>query len=195
VALIILGSHSVLADKEIRYLYPVRPIVLTLAALGIVELMEAYNARSRSPLSSSSRTIVLAGLAFFALTSSSLALIFPHWADSSGGLISMDHLSRDSSVCGVGIYGGGWGETGGYSHLHRNVPIVLILNVSDFKKEASSFDSVILPLRLRETLNTPGQGFKLERCWNGVCLYRRPGFCSPPADQHEINGALKLTGY
>jgi hypothetical protein len=89
----------------------------------------------------------------------------------------------------------GWGETGGYSHLHRNVPIVLILNVSDFKKEASSFDSVILPLRLRETLNTPGQGFKLERCWNGVCLYRRPGFCSPPADQHEINGALKLTGY
>ncbi len=58
--------------------------------------------------------------------------------------------SRDSAVCGVGIYGGGWGETRGYSHLHRNVPIVLILNVSDFKKEASRFDYVILPLRLRE---------------------------------------------
>ena len=40
-ALIILLSHSVIGHKEARFLYPLTPMVITLAALGIVEVAEA----------------------------------------------------------------------------------------------------------------------------------------------------------
>jgi hypothetical protein len=34
-------------------------------------------------------------------------------------------------------------------------------------------------------------GFNLDACWNGVCLYRRPGPCliSPPV--YEVNKMLR----
>ena len=61
VALVILISHNVIPHKEDRFLYPMLPLVITLAALGTVQLAQAWNKRRPRPLSS--KAIVAAGLA------------------------------------------------------------------------------------------------------------------------------------
>ena len=187
VALIILVTHSVLAHKEERFLYPLVPIAITLAALGVMEVAPAFNTRRKSPLSS--RTIMVGGLAYFVLSSCLLVPQFS-WSKSSGDLAIFDQLSRDPSLCGVGVYRVGWSETGGYTHLHQNVPILLLWEASELKEESPSLSAVVTPGRLAD----PEDGFELAGCWNGYCLYRRPGPCTLPQGDNEINRMLLRTG-
>ena len=101
VALVHLVFHSLFGFWEVRYLYPLMPLEITLAALGLMELAPVFNARRRSPLSP--RTIVVGGLAFLALCSCLLVSQFD-WSRRSGCLVAFDQLSRDSTLCGVGVY-------------------------------------------------------------------------------------------
>ncbi len=185
VALIILVSHSVIGHKEVRYVYPLVPLLITLAALGIMEVAPAFNRGRKSPLSP--RTIVVSGLAFCVFSSGLLA---PHldWSLRSGSLVAFHHLSRDSTLCGVGVYKTDWWDIGGYAHLHQNVPIVEIHDASEMEKEWRSVNAVVS----QGSLPDPRGGFELAGCWNGVCLYRRPGPCAPPQGDNEINRRLVL---
>ena len=188
VALIILLSHNVFGHKEVRFLYPLMPVAITLAALGVMELAPALNARRKSPLPP--RAMVAGGLAFCALSSILLAGQFD-WSRASGSLAAFDRLSVDSRVCGVGVYRIGWWDLGGYAHLHRNVPIVLLDQASDLEAGWGSFNAVVTAGKLTDLKD----GFELTECSNGVCLYRRSGSCTPPPADHEINRALWLTGH
>ena len=179
--LLIVLSHSMVPHKELRYMYPVMPILITLAALGFVELVELF--RVRSP----QRTVVIAGVIFAVLTSSILAWRFPNWTQLSGGLIAMDRLSQDRSVCGVGLYRIGWGASGGYTHLHQNVPIVFVLRSADFERSTLSFNALLTSGLLPD----PKVGFEVAGCWNGICLYRRAGPCLPPSQDSELNTILR----
>jgi hypothetical protein len=187
VALIHLVFHSFYAAAEVRYLYPLVPLEITLAALGIMELAPVFKTRRGSALSS--RTIVISGLAFMAL---SCCLLVPQldWSRNSGSLIAFDQLSRDSTLCGVGVYRIGWWNLGGYAHLHKNVPIVLLGRASELEEEQRSFNAVVTDGRLPD----PKDGFELAGCWNSVCLYRRLGPCTPPQGNNEINWLLWLNG-
>ena len=186
--LIILGSHSVIPHKELRFIYPAMPIVITLAALGFVELAEDFNKWGKTPLSP--RAIVIAGLMFCILTSALFAWRAPRWTNFSGNLIAMDRLSPDSSVCGVGLYKISWGYSGGYSHLHQNVPIVLVRREAELEDEAAGFNALITS----GTFTDQNMGFKSAGCWNGVCLYRRAGSCIPSSQYNEVNKVLRETG-
>ena len=187
VALIHLVFHSFYGATEMRYLYPLVPLEITLAALGLMELVPAFNTRRRSPLSS--KTIVVGGLAFFALTSC-LLISQCDWSRRSGALVAFDRLSRDPTLCGVGVYRIGWWNLGGYAHLHQNVPIILLGQKSDLEEQAASFNAVLLP----GTLTDRSHRFESAGCWNGVCVYRRPGPCTPSQGSNEINFLLWLYG-
>lgn len=184
VVLIIVGSHSVIPHKELRFMYPVMPIVITLAALGFVEIAGALNTRRKSTLST--RAIIVAGLIFFALTSGFLAWRFPRWRQSSGGLIAMDRLSQDSSLCGVGLSPLLLLKTGGYAHLHQNVPIILINPNIALEEQAPSFNALLT--------HNQKIGSKSAGCWNGVCLYRRAGSCIVSSQDNEVNKMLRESG-
>ena len=162
-------------------MYPVLPILITLAALGFVELVPLF--RIRGP----QRTVVIAGVILSILTSGILAWRFPNWTQLSGGLIAMDRLSQDPSVCGVGLYRIGWGASGGYTHLHQNVPIVFVLRSADFERLTLSFNALLTTGLLPD----PKVGFEAAGCWNGICLYRRAGPCLPPPEDSEINSILR----
>jgi len=185
IAFIIIASHSVLAHKEYRFLYPVLPIVVTLAALGAVELAEDFKTWGRPALSE--RTIVVAALVFCICTSGVFAWYYPRWTHDAGGLIAMDRLSLDSSVCGVGMYKVRWVHTGGYSHLHRNIPIVLLWQPSDLEQQLPSFNALLTS----GTFTDPTMRFALEGCWKDVCLYRRRGPCTMAPEYNEINKVLR----
>jgi hypothetical protein len=188
VALIHLAFHSFYAAGELRYLYPLVPLEITLAALGIMELLPAFNARRKSPLSS--RTIVVSGLAFCLLSS---CLLIPHlnWSRNSGSLAAFDQLSLDPTLCGVGVYRVGWWNIGGYTHLHQNVPILLLDQPSELEQEPRTFNAVLT----NGTLNDPKGGFELAGCWNGYCLYRIPGPCTPSQGGNEVNDYLRWHGH
>jgi phosphatidylinositol glycan class B len=179
--------HSFFTFKAIRYLYPIVPLEITLAALGLMELAPAFNTWRKSPLSP--RTMVGGGLAFFALSSCLLVPQF-NWVQRSGGLLAFDRLSGDSTLCGVGIYRIPWWSIGGYAHLHQNVPIILLDHVHELEEQAASFNAVLVP----GTLTDPTHTFERVGCWNGVCVYRRPGPCAPPQADNEINSMLRRKG-
>jgi hypothetical protein len=188
VVLIHLVFHSLFHFGAVRYLYPMTPLEITLAALGFMELSPALNARRKSPLSP--RTIAAGGLAFFALSS---CVLVPqmNWSQGSGNLLAFDELSRDSTLCGVGIYRVPWWSLGDYSHLHQNVPIILLGEVHEVEEQWSSFNAVLVP----GTLTDPSHTFSLVRCWGGACLYHRPGPCAPPRADSEINAVLRLNDW
>ena len=187
-ALTIVATLSVLPHKEYRYMYPVMPIVITLAALGLVEFAEDFNRWAKIPLSP--RAIMVAGLTFCILTSGLLAWRYPRWTHFSGSLIAMDRLSRDSSVCGVGLYKLSWLYSGGYSHLHRNVPIVLVLRDDELEDQAPGFNALVTD----GTFADQKMGFKSAGCWKGVCLYRRAGSCIVSSKYNEVNKVLREVG-
>lgn len=188
VAFLIVSSHSLFGHKETRFMYPVMPIVITLAVLGFVELAAAWNIWRKSTLSM--RATVVAGLMFFALTSGSLARRFSHWRRNSGGLIVMDRLSLDSSLCGVGLDPNFWPLTGGYAHLHQNVPLILINPNRAIEEQASGFNALLTLGKLSEQKI----GFKPAGCWNGVCVYRRAGSCTVSSRDTEVNEWLREVG-
>ena len=185
VAAIIVISHSLIAHKEYRFIYPVLPILVTLAALGLVEI--ASFLRCRLSVSLSPRMAVAAGLIFCVALSAWFASKM-HWDKSSGGLITFDRLSRDPDVCGVGVYKLPWTLTGGYVHLHRDVPFLLVNRGTPLERQMLNFNALV---SLGQMNDLP-MGFTEEGCWNGVCLYRRPGPClsSPPV--YEVNRMLSV---
>lgn len=187
VVLVVVGSHSVIAHKEFRFVYPVIPILITLAALGFVEIVSALAAMRKTTLSP--RAVVFAGLVFFALTSGIFARWFFHWGVGAGGLIALDRLSRDPSVCGVGLYRLPWDLTGGYVHLHQNVPILLANPNFSLERQMLNFNALVT----LGPLVDPKMGFQKEGCWNGVCLYRRSGPCLTSAPFYEVNKMLVLS--
>ncbi len=187
VAFIILVSHSLIAHKEYRFIYPMMPIVITLAALGFVEFAEDFKAWGNSNLSP--KMIGAAGLIFCICASGFVAWKSPRWNPKA--LIAMDRLSIDSSVCGVGLYEVQWIRTGGYSHLHENVPIILVQQKSELEAQIPGFNALLT----HGTFTDQKARFKSEGCWNEVCLYRRPGPCIASSQYHEVNKVLRETGY
>ena len=188
VALIHLIFHSLFSFRAVRYLYPLVPLEITLVAIGLLELAPAFNSRRKSPLAP--RTMVGGGLAFLALSSCLLVSQF-NWSQRSGCLIAFDQLSCDSTLCGVGVFKIPWWSLGGYAHLHQNVPIVLLGEAPELEEQLTSFNAVLVP----GTLTDPSHTLALAGCWNGVCLYRRPGPCAPPRADTEINSVLRRNGW
>ena len=185
--LAILVPHSLLPHKEVRYIYPLVPILITLAALGTVEIAKELNRFFKSQ--ANPQAVVPIALVLFAFFSVFFAPEFTYWDNKSGSMAMVDQLSRDSSVCGLGVHGISWFDTGGYTHLHRNIPMVLMSDGPQIEQESSSVNAVIAygrPPRL-------SPDFTLKGCSDGVCLYQRTGTCeSPQAD--EVNAILRQSG-
>jgi GPI mannosyltransferase 3 len=188
ITLIILASHSALAHKEARFLYPLIPFVLTLAALGVAEVVSDLSRRLQ-PVPSSWVTIAT-GLLICAVASFLLAPRFPYWARNSGAIAAFDRLSRDSGLCGLGIYAVPWFSTGGYTHLHRNVPIVTVSDAAGVSANATAFNAVIAPTNVSDLPS----GFRRMECWNGVCLHQRFGVCAAPQAGSDLNANLQRSG-
>jgi hypothetical protein len=185
---IILISHSLIAHKEIRFLYTILPLAITLAAIGFVD--SAANLSSFMRLRGSSKIIITLGLLFFAISSALVASLYSNWCRASGAQVAFDHLSRDPTLCGVAFYEVNWWNTGGYTHLHRNVPIIVVSDASGVVKDAPTFNALGAPFDIS---GIPAD-FHQTGCWNGVCLHQRTGACRAPQPDNTLDGLLRRTG-
>ncbi len=182
---IVVVSHSVIPHKEIRFIYPILAPAITLAALGIVDLL--HEIRRGMRFLENPRWVVAISVVFFFASSALLAAKCADWYKTRWGVGAFDRLSRDSEVCGVGIYRAIWWESGGYTHLHRDVPIIPLQSAGQLAKDAPAINALIAPA------DSPGlpSGFGQTQCWEGVCLYERPGTCTPPPADEELNAYLR----
>ena len=186
-ALAVLIPHSFIAHKDYRYIYPVIPIMITLAGMALADLLPAASSRLRIR-SSPSRTIA-ASLVFFALISVPYWILSPKWKHATGGLVAFERLSTDSNVCGVAIYRDNWWDFGGYTYLHHDVPMYILPDGAAFSASASGFNVLVTSSPL-----PPAAGqFQRLRCAYGVCTFKRAGGCSD-VSANEINAALIRLG-
>ena len=185
---IVLVSHSLFAHKEIRYLYPILVPAVVLASIGVADLLEEIRGRAR--ILATPRGIAAAGVGVMLICSALVAAWCADWCKTRWGAAAFDRIGRQTDLCGVGIHGVIWWESGGYTHLHRNVPILMVENETALKAEADSFNALIAP---RDASGVPSE-FAPSQCWSGVCLFERPGNCTAPREGEELNAYLRRTG-
>lgn len=185
---IIVVSHSFVPHKEIRYMYPIVAPALTLAAMGLVDLLGELRPGMKFP--AEPRWVVAIGVVFFFVSSALLAVPCASWYRTRWGIGAFDCLSRQAELCGVGLYGVSWTQSGGYAHLHRNVPLMQLPDAAALAREAPSFNALIAPQ------NVSGLPFRFRKlqCWQGVCLNERAGGCVAPRADEELNAYLKAIG-
>ncbi len=197
-AIVTFFVHSSVGHKEYRFDYPVVVIIIVLASLGLVELLAELGSKLRRVVWQ--RVLAWAGFAAWAAVSLGLALRFAMaliqvpmelnhtgspWTVRKGAMSGMQHIGKNPGTCGVGMIYVGWGYVGGYSFLHRKVPMFEIRHRGELAKMSHLVNALIVRGRVRDF-----SPYKLEKCWDEYCVYRRPGGCQPPEPGYSINNLL-----
>ena len=197
-ALVTFLLHSIVAHKEYRFDYPVVVMIVMLAAFGIASLVSETNLSRFSARMQRS----LPWVAFLAWSGMSLGLALRFdmaliqvpmelnhsgrpWTVRKGALVGMREIGKNPGTCGVGMIYVGWGYVGGYSFLHRKVPMFEIRHRGELAKMSHLVNALIVRGRVRDF-----SPYRLERCWEEYCIYRRPGGCQPPEPGYSINNLL-----
>ena len=107
----------------------------------------------------------------------------------------MSRAGREAS-CGVGLLAG-WSWTGGYSSLHRDLPLYL-LDWDRDRWNTQAFDAWILP---QGVLDPRPAGYRLLQCdvqgtagAEALCLWVRQGGCDATGATNEAQQVLDATG-
>ena len=174
--------------KEIRFIYPILAPAITLASMGIVDLLDEIKAGMK--FLENPRWVVAISVAFLFISSALLAAHCVDWFKTRWGDGAFDRLSREPALCGVGIYHAIWWQSGGYTHLHRDVPIIPLESDAQLAKDAPAINALIAP---SDSSGLPS-GFGRSQCWEGVCLYERPGACTAAPADEELNAYLRKIG-
>lgn len=192
--------HSMLAHKEVRFIYPAFPILLILAGLGIWECALWIAANTRRTTAWASACVLLLPVVAVGITHTRKV----DWRYQTGALAAMQQLSHTPDACGVAFRGIDWGDSGGYTYLHRDLPLFFTSLYSphiplsgraeervedwmDFEKTEPGFNYVIsadplTPARFR---------YRPMECWDAICLYKRSGGCKP-IPGYSTNELLRL---
>jgi GPI mannosyltransferase 3 len=196
VALVIIASHMAIPHKEYRFVFPAFACLALVAAMGSADLIERMR-QLRGP-GRAGRALVAMGAVLWVGTSVALAFA-PGFKDEwlvAGDLIEASfRLAHQPDLCGVLFYNDDWPSTGGYAHLHRNVPMFALEEDKDTARQSTAaFNAVILS---REFLDDFAPQYTLQECSgdedDDVCIMKREGACTRAPDL-EINAMLRRTG-
>lgn len=200
-AVVIVLTHSVLAHKEYRFMYPALPMLVLLAGVGMAEVVRFL--RNRWLSSRSQAAIVLACFLLWTTTSAVLAQQYSHsedfdrhdpsqqtyWENASENLNFFQTLSKAEDVCGLGLWQSILTWTGGYTYLHQDVPIFLP-DERDFAELQPHFNYLIA--KVSHDPKPPVEGvYRLQECQNDRCLYKRTGSCAPKPGYH-VNQVFEI---
>ena len=182
-AAVIVAIHSAIPHKEYRFIYPAAVLLMVLAGIGAAQLVE-WGARAFAGRG------VRAGIAVAA----SAALVLAYWGLTSlrvwtseasaelrhrghDNLVAESFAARLPALCGLGLYGNtpgfDWTVYGGYTYLHRPVPIYSPRDAVDLAATVPAFDTL-----LYTAAPPPELGFATLACFGKTCVARRPGGCT-----------------
>jgi hypothetical protein len=180
-ALAIVATHSLIAHKEYRFIYPAIVLTSVLAGIGVAQLSVWASDWLRTKGVVPIPAVALPAVAIVACGS---VLMFEVWSGPTmtalryrdhDMLEAIGYVRQETQLCGLGLYGGDgkdWVESGGYSYLHRAVPIYWPKDDAEFAATRSSFDTLIY------TKTPPAEsGFVSQQCFGSACVAQRPGRC------------------
>jgi len=193
---VILAVHLVIPHKEYRFLLPAVMMAAILCGLGAVETAQWLGnalARRRGRAAGVA-AMALAGLGWTGLTIANAAALGEVWHNPSSFLEMALDLSRLPAVCGIGFgnlvaYG-----QGGYTFLHRPVPIYYSLGAEqqDFIRLQPAYNAFVTrkdDMPFFESFHA-FDAYRLDHCNDEVCLFIRPGACAAMPAQRPPIGTL-----
>jgi len=200
-ALLFLGVHSAIPHKELRFLYPVLPLFLLCAAVGLAVLMSKLPfGYGRRAVATSALALVLFGI--FAVRARHVSFVdIGQQMDTYGlggptsSLVwrAFDERNRlfqqagaHVDICGFAAPAMNPYWTGGYTYLHRRVP--MLWSGGRANLEAANY-----------VLLSPGQKMGDDRYRSlakegDYVLYRRDGACGRPPPGSTDFGRLTPMG-
>ena len=172
-----IAAHSLVPHKELRFILPVLPLLIALAAAGLARLP------GRGEVPAIATAVAMAAL-LFAMTTRARALDFGElgdgmmhpagvkvWHSEEASNRMMLEASSRADLCGLTVLSAPAWFTGGYTYLHRDVPLLFGAKEANF--EASNYVIALL--------GTKGSKAYVKVAeWRGTGLFRREGPCSAP---------------
>ena len=182
-AVTIIAVHSAIAHKEYRFIYPAIMLVMAMAGIGLAQVAawgrDWLLDRGVRPRTATAGSVALV-LSWWCLVSFHVwtgAALTAHRYRGHDNLRAVSFVAHGSPVCGLGLYGldgEDWGNYGGYTYLHRPVPMYWPKDDAEFDVLAAGFDTLVYIKAPPE-----GLGFTPQRCFGQVCVARRSGGCAP----------------
>jgi len=189
-AVVNLGFHSAIAHKEYRFIFLTSVLVITLAAVGTADIL-AWG-RRRLNMQFAPFAILVWGIAATTLAATGRPAVFD--IPAAPARASFADLRRDAALCGIATSGISFADAGGYTLLHRNVPM-FAFDTSEgaaLAREALAFNRIVAPQG-----SIVPQDFARRSCQAGgagyapTCIFARPGPCAAGTERHQINAVLK----
>jgi GPI mannosyltransferase 3 len=182
VAITILAVHSGIAHKEYRFIYPAIVLVTVLVGIGFAQLAswgidwlgtKNVNESIATPACTVFVLCVWALASLMVWTRPTLAVLRYRGHDN---LAAVSFIAHGPAICGLGLYGldgEQWLNYGGYTYLHRPVPMYWPKDEAALAGVAAGFDTLIYTKAPPE-----GLGFTPQQCFGQVCVARRSGSCA-----------------
>lgn len=195
VALFFVGVHVAIPHKELRFLLPVVPLLLAAAGVGLAAGIRRLRL---SPVLTPLLGVALAAAMAQRAAGATYAHIgqyvpypagaVPVWHAMEGPNRLLALTGERADACGVWVAGIRVPYVGGYTYLHRDIPILW-----GAWPYASLFANYLvmpatpvpppLATRAADTLAAPPAGFVPVARSYGWTLLRRPGGCAPAPPQ------------
>jgi hypothetical protein len=184
-ALLVFLTHLPIAHKEYRFLYPSLALVIVLAGLGAALLVDRVKQARTANLAAAGTLVAMLALSLsLANRYEDPGLVFAlgpkgHtnllWTERAGFLRASLRIADEKDVCGIVLVALHWGQTGGYTYMHQDAPLLEALSPTRFQ-ELIPYANVAM---MRPDLPAQMGPFTQLVCWNTACVYRRPGGCKP----------------
>jgi phosphatidylinositol glycan class B len=165
--------HCLVPHKEFRFLMPIVPLALTLAAVGLADALGRV--RYGAPLGAALALVCAASMGWFATRLTWEKLGFPSdrgarspWHSGEGINRLLWTLGETPDVCGVIVTGESFGWIGGYSYFHRDVN--MYPNLGPDEQRAANYLIALADTPAPRDYRRVGE----ER---EFALYRRDGTC------------------
>lgn len=196
VAVVVLVTHSAIAHKEYRFIYPAVLLLTVLASIGLAQiagwardwLIDRGKARAPAIVAGSAFALGWWCLASYQVWNG--PTLTEHRQRMHDRLAAASFVAQRPAVCGIGLYGlngEDWGVYGGYTYFHRPVPMYWPKDEAALAAVASGFDTL-----LYTQPPPPALGFNTVQCIGEVCVAQRLGQCrSIPMTPIPVPDALR----
>lgn len=183
-AFVIVFAHAFIGHKEYRFVYPAILLFSIAMGIGAADATRLLTHGLRDAMRNPARPAVVAfcsvfwGILFF------VNLIGrdyeKQWDRAHDSVKAARFVSSMKDVCGIGLNRVGNYETGGYTVLHKKVPLYwanleswLVMN------KAEAFNVMIYsPKGASAVAKLPASSpYKTVACFGDVCVLKRPGGC------------------